>query len=53
MVLALNMMDEVRKQGMTINARLLSELLGQPVVETVARTNMGLEQGPGQRHAAG
>ncbi len=42
MVLALNMMDEVRKQGMTINTKLLSELIGQPVVETVARTQLGL-----------
>ncbi len=44
MVLALNMMDEVRKQGMTINTELLSELLDQPVVETVARTQMGLNK---------
>lgn len=42
--LALNMMDEAVKQGLTINAQLLSELLGVPVVETVARNGKGLPQ---------
>lgn len=43
LVLALNMMDEVRKQGRRIDAKRLSSLLGIPVVETVARTGEGKE----------
>ncbi|SMD08309.1 ferrous iron transport protein B [Desulfocicer vacuolatum DSM 3385] len=41
MVLALNMMDAVKKQGKTIDVDMLSTLLGLPVVETVARTGAG------------
>lgn len=41
LVLALNMMDEVRKQGRRIDTNHLSKLLGVPVVETVARTGEG------------
>jgi ferrous iron transport protein B len=41
MVLALNMMDAVKKQGKTIDIDKLSTLLGFPVVETVARTGLG------------
>jgi len=41
MVLALNMMDAVKKQGKTIDVEMLSSLLGLPVVETVARTGAG------------
>lgn len=40
-VLALNMMDEVRKAGSTIDTTRLSELLSIPVVETVARKGEG------------
>ncbi|MGM0642774.1 MAG: ferrous iron transport protein B [Thermodesulfobacteriota bacterium] len=40
-VVALNMMDEVRKQGKTINTSRLSELTGCPFVETVARKAEG------------
>lgn len=40
-VLALNMMDEVRKKGVTIDSGRLSKLMGVPVVETVARTGKG------------
>ncbi len=40
-VLALNMMDAVRKQGKEIDTPLLSKLLGVPVVETVARIGGG------------
>jgi ferrous iron transport protein B len=40
-VLALNMMDEVRKKGRVIDTNKLSELLNVPVVETVARTGEG------------
>jgi len=43
-VLALNMMDEVRKRGMQIDTGLLSRLLGTPVVETVARVGEGKER---------
>lgn len=41
-VLALNMMDEVRKRGDSIDVKLLSRLLGIPVVETVGRTGSGI-----------
>jgi ferrous iron transport protein B len=41
-VLALNMMDELKSQGMTLDSRKLSELLGVPVVETIARTGAGV-----------
>ena len=42
-VLALNMMDIVRKRGLKINMRLLSELLGVPVVPVSAREKAGLD----------
>lgn len=42
LTLALNMMDEARKQGMRIDVKKLSELLDVPVVETVARTGDGV-----------
>jgi ferrous iron transport protein B len=41
LVLSLNMMDEVRQKDMQIDSALLSELVGCPVVETVARTGEG------------
>lgn len=41
MILALNMMDAVKKQGKTIDTQKLSALLGIPVVETVARSGQG------------
>lgn len=41
-VLALNMMDEVRKRGDSIDVSLLSRQLGVPVVETVGRTGAGV-----------
>ncbi|BBD10095.1 ferrous iron transport protein B [Desulfovibrio ferrophilus] len=43
MALALNMMDEAAKQGIRIDAARLSEHLGIPVVETVARNGKGVE----------
>jgi ferrous iron transport protein B len=43
LTIALNMMDEAKKQGMRIDARKLQSLLGVPVVETVARTGEGIE----------
>ena len=41
LVLSLNIMDEVRKGGRTIDTPKLSDLLGVPVVETVARKGEG------------
>ncbi len=43
-VLALNMMDEVRKQGKIIDSEKLSQVLKAPVVETVARSGEGKEE---------
>ncbi|MFW5900000.1 MAG: ferrous iron transport protein B [Desulfovermiculus sp.] len=42
-LVVLNMMDEVAKRGITIKTDKLSTLLGNPVVETVARTGKGKE----------
>jgi ferrous iron transport protein B len=44
LVLALNMMDEARAQGMEIDAERLSRLLGVPVLETVARQGRGVSE---------
>ena len=44
MVLALNMMDEVRANGGTVNTHSLSELLGIPVVPISAIKNEGVEE---------
>ncbi|MDR2892223.1 MAG: ferrous iron transport protein B [Deltaproteobacteria bacterium] len=44
LVLALNMHDEAEKQGMIINCGRLAELLGIPVVPTVARSGIGLDK---------
>ncbi|MEW5772285.1 MAG: ferrous iron transport protein B [Thermodesulfobacteriota bacterium] len=44
LVLALNMMDEARAQGLAIDAERLSRLLGVPVVESVARTGLGVPE---------
>ncbi len=41
MVLALNMMDDAKRQGLIINTEKLSQLLNCPVVETVARSGQG------------
>ena len=43
LVLALNMMDEVKKLGRSIDTGRLAELLGLPVVETVAREGKGTD----------
>lgn len=42
MVVALNMADEARKRGVGIDRDLLEDLLGVPVVETVAVENKGI-----------
>lgn len=43
-VTALNMMDVVKKRGDSINAPLLSEKLGCPVVEITARSGAGVDK---------
>jgi ferrous iron transport protein B len=44
MVIALNMMDEVRENGNTIKINELQELLGVPVVPLVASKNEGVDE---------
>lgn len=44
MVVALNMTDEARAQGVAIDRDLLEDLLGVPVVETVAVEGRGLDE---------
>ncbi len=44
LVVALNMMDEAESQGLKVNARLLEEALGVPVVPTVAVQGQGMEE---------
>lgn len=44
MVLALNMMDEVRSNGGTINVGKLSDMLGIPVVAISAAKNEGIDE---------
>ncbi|EHJ47926.1 ferrous iron transport protein B [Solidesulfovibrio carbinoliphilus subsp. oakridgensis] len=44
LVLGLNMMDEVKRSGVTINVDRLSKLLGVPVVPCVARVGQGREE---------
>ncbi len=43
-VVALNMSDEARDRGIRIDARKLEQILGVPVVETVATTGSGLKE---------
>lgn len=43
-VLGLNMLDELPKRGISIDMERLSEILGVPVVGTVARTGKGLQE---------
>ncbi|MHB1458235.1 MAG: ferrous iron transport protein B [Armatimonadota bacterium] len=43
MIIALNFMDEAQKEGMEINADLLSDLIGVPVIPTTATNHAGLE----------
>ncbi len=52
MVVALNMADEARKQGVAIDRDLLEDLLGVPVVETVAVTGAGIEELLARLHEA-
>ncbi len=43
MIVALNMVDEARKQGLGIDRDLLEDLVGVPVIETVATTGAGFD----------
>ncbi|MBN2848802.1 MAG: ferrous iron transport protein B [Coriobacteriia bacterium] len=43
MIVALNMADEARRQGVAIDRDLLEDLLGVPVVETVAVEGVGFD----------
>ncbi|MHA1237657.1 MAG: ferrous iron transport protein B [Candidatus Odinarchaeia archaeon] len=42
LVIALNMVDEAKKRGINVNARKLSEILGVPVIPTVAIRGEGI-----------
>ena len=44
LVLGLNMMDEARQKGLRVDAARLSEVLGIPVRETVARSGSGVDE---------
>ncbi|MDO5110677.1 MAG: ferrous iron transport protein B [Clostridia bacterium] len=44
MVVALNMMDEVRSNGGAINVKLMSQLLGVPVIPICAAKNEGVSE---------
>jgi ferrous iron transport protein B len=44
MIVALNMADEARRQGVAIDRDLLEDLLGVPVVETVAVRGVGFDE---------
>ncbi len=44
MMLVLNMMDEVKRQGKRIDTEKLSTIFGVPVVEAVASQNIGIDQ---------
>ncbi|WP_232215810.1 ferrous iron transport protein B [Archaeoglobus veneficus] len=44
MVIALNMLDEARKRGIEIDAKKLEEILGVPVIETIAVEKKGIEE---------
>lgn len=43
-IIALNMIDEAERQGRKINVDLLSDLLGVPVIPTVATKNKGVNE---------
>lgn len=43
MILVLNMMDEAKKKGVKINSKALEEILGVPVVETIASRGVGIK----------
>lgn len=44
MVIALNMFDELKQKGISLDYKKLSEMIGVPIVPTVARTGEGVRQ---------
>lgn len=44
MVIALNMYDELKRSGVNLDYKMLGEMIGVPIVPTVARTNQGIDQ---------
>jgi ferrous iron transport protein B len=44
LIIVLNMIDEMVKQGTRVNSHLLSELLDVPVIETIATEGKGIEE---------
>jgi ferrous iron transport protein B len=52
MVVALNFMDEAKAEGIKTDVDLLSDLLGVPVIPTVATKRIGLDELPDAIHRA-
>jgi ferrous iron transport protein B len=52
MVVALNMADEARREGVAVDRDLLEDLLGVPVVETVAVQGRGIDELKAALHSA-
>lgn len=44
MVIALNMFDELKQKGISLDYKKLSEMIGVPIIPTVARTGEGIRQ---------
>ena len=44
MVIALNMYDEVKRDGTILNYKLLGDMIGVPIVPTVSRTGGGIDE---------
>ncbi|RLI78958.1 ferrous iron transport protein B [Archaeoglobales archaeon] len=44
MILVLNLIDEAKSKGVIVNSKKLEEILGIPVVETIAVENVGIEE---------
>ncbi len=44
LIIVLNMIDEMVKQGIRINSSLLAEILGVPVIEAIATEGKGIEE---------
>lgn len=44
MVIALNMYDELKRSGVNLDYKMLGDMIGVPIVPTVARTNRGINQ---------
>lgn len=44
MVIALNMYDELKRSGVHLDYKMLGEMIGVPIVPTVARTSQGIDR---------